>query len=67
MKKMLIGFYIKAKGMIENERGSQSLEWIGIAAVIVILTGAISTAFSGGQLGSTFMSKFTNLLDKIVQ
>ena len=66
MKKMLTKWYVKVDGMIRNERGSQSLEWLGIAAIIVIITGAISTAFNGGGLGNTFLTKFKDLLDKIV-
>lgn len=38
--------YTKAMVYTNNERGSQSLEWIGIAAVIVILVGTISTLFA---------------------
>ena len=66
----LTGMYVKATtklgGLVKNERGSQTLEWIGIAAVIVILVGVISTAFSGGELGDTVLKKFTSLLDKMV-
>ncbi|OCA80726.1 hypothetical protein F7984_01690 [Pradoshia sp. D12] len=66
----LTGMYVKATtklgGLVKNERGSQTLEWIGIAAVIVILVGVISTAFAGGDLGETVKTKFTSLLDKMV-
>ena len=66
MRDVMIKAYVKGKGLISNQRGSQALEWIGIAAVIVILTGAISTAFKGGGLGNTFKGKFTDLLNDIV-
>ena len=66
----LTGMYVKATtkfgGLVKNERGSQTLEWIGIAAVIVILVGAISTAFSGEGIGNTVRDKFKSLLDKMV-
>lgn len=66
----LTGMYVKATtklgGLVKNERGSQTLEWIGIAAVIVILVGVISTAFAGGDLGNTVKEKFKSLLDKMV-
>ena len=67
----LTGMYVKATtklgGLVKNERGPQTLEWIGIAAVIVILVGVISTAFSDEGLGDTVKTKFENLLNKMVQ
>lgn len=66
----LTEMYVKASakvgGLVKNERGSQTLEWIGIAAVIVILVGLVSTAFSGSGLGTTIASKFKSLLDKMI-
>ena len=55
----------KVNGMIQNERGSQTLEWIGIAAVVVIAVGLVSTAFSGGEFGTKVMDKFNEFIDKI--
>ncbi|WP_229671682.1 Flp family type IVb pilin [Lentibacillus kapialis] len=48
-----------------DERGSQTLEWIGIAAVIVILVGVVSKAFSGGEFGQTLVKKFEELIEDI--
>lgn len=53
------------KGYVKNERGSQSLEWIGIAAIIVILTGVISTAMKDTSFGDTFVGKLEGFLGKI--
>lgn len=68
MKKMN-AFYVKGmnrlNGLIKNERGSQTLEWIGIAAVVVIAVGLVSTAFSGGNFGEDVVKKFTEFIDKI--
>ncbi|HWO96325.1 MAG TPA: hypothetical protein VNM45_08335 [Bacillus sp. (in: firmicutes)] len=58
-------FENKVKGYLKNERGSQSLEWIGIAAIIVILTGVISTAMGNTKFGETFVSKLEGFLGKI--
>lgn len=67
----LTGMYVKASskigGLLKNERGSQTLEWIGIAAVIVILVGLVSTAFSGSDLGGTIIDKFESLLDNMIK
>ncbi|MFD2638755.1 Flp family type IVb pilin [Piscibacillus salipiscarius] len=65
----LVGMYTrmmnKVEGFKQDERGSQTLEWIGIAAVIVILVGVISQAFSEGKFGDTLVTKFGNLIEKI--
>lgn len=54
------------KTAMGNERGSQTLEWIGIAAVIVILVGVISSAFSKDTvIGTTLVTKFTDLVKSI--
>ncbi|WP_201716815.1 hypothetical protein [Rossellomorea arthrocnemi] len=57
---------IKLDGMIRNERGSQTLEWIGIAAVIVILVGVISQAFSNDtEIGKAVVKKIKGMIDQI--
>ncbi|GAA0588710.1 hypothetical protein GCM10009001_00750 [Virgibacillus siamensis] len=65
----LNGVYVKAMNKIEemkqDEKGSQTLEWIGIAAVIVILVGVVSQAFSEGDFGKTLVDKFNTLITQI--
>ncbi|SEP98619.1 hypothetical protein [Piscibacillus halophilus] len=67
--KFLMNMYAKVMNKSEeikqDERGSQTLEWIGIAAVIVILVGVISQAFSGGDFGNTLVTKFNELIEDI--
>ncbi|MFD2760671.1 Flp family type IVb pilin [Lentibacillus juripiscarius] len=67
--KFVNGIYAKAMSKIEelkkDESGSQTLEWIGIAAVIVILVGVVSQAFSGGDFGDTLVQKFNDLITQI--
>ena len=54
------------KTKIVNERGSQTLEWIGIAAVVVIVVGVISQAFSGDtSIGETVKDKFKGFIESI--
>lgn len=69
MKKMQ-ELYVKSMNKVgqavENERGSQTLEWIGIAAVVVIAVGAVSTAFANGTgFGDKVLEKFTDFIEKI--
>ncbi|RDI37943.1 hypothetical protein [Falsibacillus pallidus] len=57
---------IKVQEMIRNEKGSQTLEWIGIAAVVVIVVGIISTAFSNNnEFGNKVVEKFNSLIGQI--
>jgi len=70
MNNLLAQFYTTVithlQGLKNNERGSQTLEWIGIAAVIVILVGVISTAFAdGSSIGNTVREKFVSFIDQI--
>ncbi|SFA90999.1 hypothetical protein SAMN04488072_103210 [Lentibacillus halodurans] len=62
------GLYAKAINNVEamknDERGSQTLEWLGIAAVIVIIVGIISNAFDD-SLGDTVKEKFEEFIDNI--
>ncbi|GAA0588718.1 hypothetical protein GCM10009001_00760 [Virgibacillus siamensis] len=61
--------YVKSMNRLEtikqDEKGSQTLEWIGIAAVIVILVGIVSQAFSEGDFGKTLVNKFNTLITQI--
>lgn len=64
------GFYAKMMNTVEGwkneERGSQTLEWIGIAAVVVILVGIVSTALSGESgIGDKVVEKLKGFIDDI--
>ncbi|WP_409273216.1 hypothetical protein V1499_01525 [Neobacillus sp. SCS-31] len=56
----------KIDRMVRNERGSQTLEWIGIAAVVVIVVGLISTAFGKDTtFGNEVLNKFKGMIKQI--
>lgn len=66
----LTSMYVKAaskyEGLIKNERGSQTLEWVGIAAVIVIIVGAISQVFNGDStIGEAIKTKISGWISKM--
>ncbi|WP_100009941.1 hypothetical protein [Lentibacillus sediminis] len=67
--KWLNGMFAKAmnrgKELAQEETGSQTLEWIGIAAVIVILVGVVSTAFADGDFGDTLVGAFNDMISTI--
>lgn len=62
----LLQMFTSMKAKVSNERGSQTLEWIGIAAVVVILVGIISQAFSGDTtIGESVKNKFNSFISNI--
>ncbi|MGV3465343.1 MAG: hypothetical protein ACO1OT_08635 [Heyndrickxia sp.] len=63
MKKKLSGLYVKWMNPVKNERGAQSLEWLGLAALLILVLGIISTAVSSGK--GTITEIITNILTKI--
>ncbi|MED1865901.1 hypothetical protein P4V41_20845 [Fictibacillus nanhaiensis] len=72
MKNIMLSTYVKVdntvKGYLEtvkNERGSQSLEWIAIAAIVVIITGLISKVMKESEIGSEFFEKFSGFIDEV--
>lgn len=57
---------MKLQALVNNQRGSQTLEWIGIAAVVVIVVGLVSTAFSKDtEFGKTVLDKFKGWIGKM--
>lgn len=63
MKRKLMGLYVKWINPVKNERGAQSLEWLGLAALLILVLGIISTAVSSGK--GTITEIITNILTKI--
>ncbi|WP_394238878.1 hypothetical protein [Niallia oryzisoli] len=51
MKSLLIKAWLKATVPVKNEKGAQSLEWLGLAALLILVLGIISTAVEGQKDG----------------
>ncbi|UII56306.1 hypothetical protein LS684_02110 [Cytobacillus spongiae] len=51
MKNLMIKAWIKVMQPVRNERGAQSLEWLGLAALLILVLGIISTAVDGQKDG----------------
>ena len=47
MKEKMMTAWTKMTLPVKNEKGAQSLEWLGIAALLILVLGIISTALSG--------------------
>ena len=66
MKNLETRLYLKAVGakkLLNNERGAQSLEWLGIAALLIMVIGIISTFLGNNE--SRITDIIGNILDKI--
>lgn len=47
MKEKMMMVWTKMTAPVKNETGAQSLEWLGIAALLILVLGIVSTALSG--------------------
>jgi Flp pilus assembly pilin Flp len=67
MKNLCAKLYSKVQTYTGNERGSQALEWIGVAAVIITIVTLLSTAVSSSGAGVDGMVKsiFKKIQDMI--
>ncbi|MDN4492237.1 hypothetical protein [Ureibacillus aquaedulcis] len=61
MKKYMQSLVVNFMAPVKNEKGAQSLEWLGLAALLILVLGIISTAVSG-QSGS-----ISDLIGNIIQ
>lgn len=66
MKKIqdaMLTAWVKVMVPVKNEKGAQSLEWLGLAALLILVLGIISTAVSGQS--SSITSLIKNIIGKI--
>lgn len=63
MKNLLMKTWMNIVVPVKNEKGAQSLEWLGLAALLILVLGIISTAVSG-QSGA-ISTLIGNIISKI--
>jgi hypothetical protein len=63
MKAFVVKAWMKMMEPVKNERGAQSLEWLGLAALLILVLGIISTAVEGQ--GDGIEQIITKIIDKI--
>ncbi|MCM3389765.1 hypothetical protein [Ureibacillus chungkukjangi] len=61
MREKMQSLFLNLLVPVKNEKGAQSLEWLGLAALLILVLGIISTAVSN-QEGS-----ITTLIGNIIQ
>ena len=67
MKEKMIVLWTKFTMPVKNEKGAQSLEWLGIAALLILVLGIVSTALSDekesiGKLVKNIISKISGMV-----
>lgn len=67
MKNLLMNAWMNIVEPVKNEKGAQSLEWLGLAALLILVLGIISTAV-GEQQGaiSGLIGKIINKISTMV-
>ncbi|MFC5604195.1 hypothetical protein [Sporosarcina koreensis] len=63
MKEKMMTAWTKMMYPVQNEKGAQSLEWLGIAALLILVLGIISTALKGQE--GTITEVITSIVSKI--
>lgn len=63
MRNLLMKAWMNIVVPVKNEKGAQSLEWLGLAALLILVLGIISTAVHGqsGAIGDLI----SKIVDKI--
>lgn len=67
MKEKMIVLWTNFTMPMKNEKGAQSLEWLGIAALLILVLGIVSTALSDekesiGKLVKNIISKISGMV-----
>ncbi|WP_071396397.1 hypothetical protein [Bacillus tuaregi] len=67
MKSIFIKAWMKMTQPVQNEKGAQSLEWLGLAALLILVLGIISTAVEGqsegiGNIIKNIIAKITGMV-----
>ena len=65
MKNFAMKLWVNTMMPLKNEKGAQSLEWLGLAALLILVLGIVSTALSSqeGSIGKLIGS----IIDKIAR
>ncbi|MBP3040289.1 hypothetical protein J9303_12420 [Bacillaceae bacterium Marseille-Q3522] len=63
MKKMLIMLWVKLSNPVKNEEGAQSLEWLGLAALLIFVLGILSQVLKGSE--TSIQNIISNILTQI--
>lgn len=61
----MIKAWTKMMNPVKNERGAQSLEWLGLAALLILVLGIISTAVDSQSEG--IGKVIENIIKKITE
>jgi len=63
MKNFAMKLWVNTMMPLKNEKGAQSLEWLGLAALLILVLGIVSTALS--DQGKSIGTLIENIIKKI--
>ena len=63
MKNFAMKLWVNTMMPLKNEKGAQSLEWLGLAALLILVLGIVSTALS--SQGESIGTLIGNIIQKI--
>ena len=63
----LSAMYVGIKGRVANEKGVSTIEWVGLAAVIIALMFALATVMksNGGEISEAIIKKLKEMIEGI--
>ena len=67
MKNFAIKLWVNTMMPLKNEKGAQSLEWLGLAALLILVLGIVSTALSSqeGAVGDLIQKIIKKISDMV--
>ncbi|MDW2879569.1 MULTISPECIES: hypothetical protein [Bacillaceae] len=67
MNDCVVGMYANVKSKVQNEDGVSTIEWVGLAAVVVALMFALAGAMEsqGEGLASAIVTKISDIIESI--
>ena len=67
MKNFAMKLWVNTMMPLKNEKGAQSLEWLGLAALLILVLGIVSTALSSqeGAVGDLIQKIIKKISDMV--
>lgn len=61
------GVFLSVKARLNNEKGAELMEWIGMCLVVLALMGAVITFFNNGSnsIGQQIQTFITDQIDNL--
>jgi len=65
LNEKVVSFKEKVVRLVNNETGAQTVEWVALAAIILVLLMAVGTVFGGdSSIGEAVVKKISEIIGK---